>query len=599
MDKPGFSPVLLIGLGGAGLRVIEQTRKYLKSLPQPLQELVEVLPLDGSAGSVWTENLQAAVNRLKAGSLLQQAEAEARVSIRRSSGPLEINVFLAGRLGSSPGGLGMDAVLNELVRTGYAWSPELGFTGASVTVLALMGGKDAGQKSVLNRMLETYRSDEFLDAYRGRIFLLDNYLQDGSKIEQSELVSLVARALWLSIVPGDEPLLLRELGLIRMYEKEAKLAAIGMDCYYLPSQESLYRQAARQLRQQADRLMRLRTARRCAAEEHELYPGTGATSQSLSAEFETGLTEVPARFRQELEQKLSGRNPEEALAALAGLENWLEQKERVPEQAGLKQGGTGCNSDSAPVPRADTEMLMMEQADLRRGRVKISRASLLGIFAAAALYRLASNQIIPIWLVWLFGLVSLTVLLLLVIGSRPDFGPWKRRLQGQTVRPPVDDLPREFGTEEIPVPAADMEELRRECLSARWELVRLGRTLKETAGELEKGRPPLMARPLPLGGELPLLPEKLVPPGWREMQEEECRQVILSSLTELAEAEFASRRNFQFQPELADPVPLLIYREGTRPLRRAKVIEPLSGRENLICVTGMYFGLEPNHISLP
>ncbi len=606
MDRPGFSPVLLLGLGGAGLRVVEQTRKHLHSLPQSLQELVEVLPLDGSGGTTWAESLQAAVDRLKAGRLLQRAEEEGRVNIRRSFGPLEINVFLTGRLGSAPGGLTMDAVLAELMRTCYAWSPELGYTGASVTVLALMGGKDTGQRFVLNRMLETYRSDEFLDAYRGRIFLLDNSLQDGSKIEQPELVRLLARLLWLSVVPGDEPLLPRELGLIRMYEKEAKLATLGMDCYYGPWQESFCRQAAQRLRQQSELLLGPRKVLEHGSGGSEPSGSVAAveTGGSFSAGFITDAVESSARLKRELDEKLAGENPAEALPALARLENWLGQWEQIsPDQAGSGLMEAGPHINSMPVSLMDTDMLVVEEAGSQSAHGKLPRAAVLGtsLLAGAALYRLTANQILPLWLGSLLGLLVLSVLLGFAYGGGRGLGSRQHRLKGQTLRPQVEDPPRETVKEEVPLHLPSLEELRRECLLARQDLTRLGRVLKETAKELENRQPPVMTRPLPLeGGDPALLPEKLIPAGWRGLREEECRLSILRNLSTVFEMEFVPLQASDLAnlPEVAEPVPLLTYREGARPARKTQVVRPVSGTENLICVIGMYFGLELNHISL-
>ncbi|HWJ03221.1 MAG TPA: hypothetical protein VNU93_06035, partial [Verrucomicrobiae bacterium] len=436
MGKRYFSPSLIIGFGPKAEGIISQMHMLMSHWESSKRNLVQTVLAKSPVG-LWV-SLQAAVDNLKDAERISKAEQEPGLFIRRDSGPMEINVFLLGEIGTVLNGLCLDNILRGVISLRFSWGAELGFTGANITTIGLVAGNQTPSRLVLHRMLEVYKSEEFLDSFGGRIFVVDNGLRDGSRISWQDLSLALARVIYLSISPGTEPLLLPQLGLIRKHERDTKLATLGITCFESPRDDSVLIQAAKYLEEMAS-------------------PGTASPPQitpsgeALLDELEQlwvrdgfdSQRELSAKLRRGVEELLAGGSP--IPAALAFIDLVHKRISTVQEQ------GTEI---SDPI-----EAQVEKRASLPVGHGKYPRLPLLlfGLFVPVAIYALASQSVSGSWLVWsITGIAGAALLSLGIMAMRK-----KIRKNPQEIV--VERGPNMTGQEVLLLDTGGVEELRKEC----------------------------------------------------------------------------------------------------------------------------------------
>jgi hypothetical protein len=646
MVRPGFTPSLLVGLGELGAEIICRTQSLICHWPNSLQNLVQAVQIEECRENTYPQILQEKLGKLKAGKTLSQAEIESEVQIRRQSGPLEINVYLIGQLGATPGGLTLEQVFGELQGLEYSWSYVSGYTGATITTLALLGGVEVDPTFVLSRLLAMYRTEQFLDSYGGRILLVDRASRDGSQLDWQDLIAALARSLYLSLSPGDEPLLLPELGLIRKQEKELKLTTLGISCLYLPWRESIKDLGRNWLESLSKDLL--------AKPKDKVYIEQVDTQllqlltipnmeKLLGQNFDAGtiLRERRADLEQEINQCLNGPEPSACIYLLFMLEKQIRemQEEVYDRRRGLDQDFRVFT----PLPRATlletkevmpapTPIIVEDYLEPTQSKGRL-RYVIFGLVGLSVIYRMTSNQFLPLWLGW--GLAAL----LLVLGFKllyPSSGEeYYEEYQYQTQAPisferPWPEVPRE----EKPEIQKQQRLLDRLLVllgdllrdSHKWaqEIERLGETCHTLANELKEEEFSVLNRELTereLGYEPGFSTESLLPHAWQKKGHEELRALLLAGISSqikafkyTAEQEAALLQEWIKEQGSLDTQPLLLLREGGKTLRQLdslscstrnlvqvggkQGLRLVEGQWDMICAITFYFGIDPSQICL-
>lgn len=641
MVKPGFTPTLLVGVGEMGAGIIRRVRELTSHWPQALQDLLQILQVEESAEHSRCRILQQSLSRLKAGKTLCLAEQEAEVQIRRQFGPLEINVYLIGQLGTAPDGSSLDAVFRELQSLEFSWSAAAGCTGATITTLTALGGAGTDQALVLGNLVDMYRNEEFLDAFGGRILLVDQTGGDGSMLDWQDVHAALARCLYTSLFPGDEPLLLPELGLIRKQEKAAKLATLGISCCYLPWREKILSLARNWLEQRADTL---------AAGENCCYQGNRTDSPFLRALNLAGLLELlqqqnliadtvlyklTASLGCEVNRRIAGPEPRAAQQFLTDLDYRLrELQDEVYEQCRiLDRDFRDCDA-AEPVFREPVPIIVEEYVEPGAKRSRI-RYVVFGAVGLAAIYRLTANHILPMGLgLGLSGIVLSVGALLMFFGRAREEHP--QHLCCMTSRPCEQDQPLQ-----LPPVRTDRNEtvkqryvldkllvllgdLLRE--SAKWQqgIACLARACRRVAKELRTEDYSLLNRPVDLAGTAwePEFPAgKMLLPDWHKRNEAELKEMLSAAVVQQIKPfpEISCLHEILLEGWLnesreKDIQPLLMLKPGTKPLRRLDSLgcspkqreriasspgyRIVAGPSDMICQLTFYFGIEPSQLFL-
>ncbi|HZW81985.1 MAG TPA: hypothetical protein VFF14_01010 [Candidatus Deferrimicrobium sp.] len=649
MVRPGFTPSLLVGLGELGAEIISRTQSLICHWPDSLQNLVQTVQVEECEENTYPQVLQEKLGKLKASKVLNQAEIEAEVQIRRQSGPLEINVYLIGQLGSTPGGLTLEQVFCELQGLEYSWSSTAGYTGATITTLALLGGGEVDHTFVLSRLLAMYRTEQFLDSYGGRILLLDRASRDGSQLDWQDLIAALARCLYLSLSPGDEPLLLPELGLIRKQEKELKLTTLGISCLYLPWRESI-KDLGRNWLESLSKDLQSKPRDKVQIEQADSQLLQLLTipnmEKLLEQNFDVGaiLKELRADLEQEVNQRLTGPEPSASLRLLCRLEKQIRgMQEEVYDRCRELDQDFRIFTPLPRVTPTETKEVMPTPAPIIVEEYREPtqqggslRYLIFGLVGLTVIYRMTYNQFLPLWLGW--GLAALLLVLGFTLMYPSSSEEYYDEYQYHTQAPissfsfeqPWTEGPREEKPELqkqqrlLDMLLVMLGDLLRDSHQWAQEIERLGETCHSLAKELKEEKFSVLNRELSeceLGYEPGFSTEHLLPHAWQKKDQTELRALLIGGIKSQIKAfkytpeqETALLQEWVKERGSIDTQPLLLFREGGKPLRqleslscsarilgqvgRRQGLRLVEGQWDMICAVTFYFGIEPSQICL-
>lgn len=545
MTKPGFSPAIIVGVGEKGWALCTAVESMLKSWPVCLRNLVQFYRLEGTTGE--SEQIQEGINRLRAAHLLYQAGE--MVSIRNYSGPLEINVYLLGNLSSE-----LVKVLDELSRLSYAWQPEMGFTGATITTLGLVND-EYSQIEQIDGLLAVYQSEQFLDCFAGRIYLASDTTQEGSKLAWPDMLQALSYCLYLSTIPGDEPLLTTQLGLIRRDERKAKLATFGLKLFYAAGAQNLLQQSAKLMADKAKSML----------DSKQEYEDKGAKFQLLS-KLESGRKGLPhlewLHSLQEDIKSITWGNVEATLQYVLRVEQKIKSIHEEIIQKHLPQ----AEIETKHTIIIEEDFPAKEGVTLRPGLI------LLMVLLDAGLYRMAASGLLPEWLAWGIGL-GLVALWLVYIAAGTIAGKRQANMQRN-----IPLAPNEEHAEDWQSAAASLEELLRECRQVRHTLLGLARAWREIARELQDSEGQILSVPVESavnGKEAEM--SWLLPQNWRLMAGEEYREYVRRGVQERCSSgrDLSNQEVIEAWKRAAGNLKLqllLQFRPGVKPLRRLHLL---------------------------